>query len=61
MSSPRGGLFFGMRLPLLLQRNRARAAFDTIRSWRPERIVLSHGQIFEADVDAVLGRLFGEE
>lgn len=60
MTAPHGGLFFGMRLPLLLQRRRARAAFRAIWSWRPERIVLSHGGIFETNVDEVLGRLFGE-
>lgn len=61
MAAPCGGLFFGMRLPLLLQRNRALAAFRTIRSWYPERVVLSHGQIFETNADAVLAHLFGEK
>lgn len=61
MTAPNGGLFFGMRLPLLLQRRWTRAAFRTIRSWHPERIVLSHGRIFETNVEQVLARLFGEE
>ena len=61
MTTPQGGLFFGMRLPLLLQRKRARAAFRTIRSWHPQRIVLSHGRIFETSVDEVFRRLFGDE
>ena len=61
MTAPHGGLFFGMRLPLLMQRKRARATFCTIRSWHPERIVLSHGRIFETNVDEVLRRIFGDE
>ena len=61
MTAPHGGLFFGIRLPLLIQRKRTQAAFRTIRSWHPERIVLSHGRTFETNVDEVLGRLFGEK
>jgi hypothetical protein len=61
MYPPQGQIFFGMRLPLLLQRNKARASFRKIRSWRPQRIVLSHGQCFEAGVENVLHRLFGDE
>ncbi|WP_018234708.1 DUF4336 domain-containing protein [Ensifer sp. BR816] len=59
MYHPRGQIFFGMRLPLLLQRRRAEAAFAKIRSWRPERIVLSHGRCFESHCDDVIGRMFG--
>lgn len=44
MYYPSGQVFFGMRLPHLLQRNRTKAAFARIRSWRPERVVLSHGR-----------------
>lgn len=59
MYHPRGQIFFGMRLPLLLQRRKANAAFRKIRSWRPERIVVSHGRCFEVNADEVLRRLFG--
>src|SRR5262245_58347149 len=59
MYHPRGQIFFGMRLPLLLQRRKAKAAFAKIRSWRPERIVLSHGRCFESHDDEVIRRIFG--
>jgi hypothetical protein len=59
MYHPDGGIFFGMRLPLLLQRRKAKAAIGKIHSWRPRRILLSHGRWFEADVDRVLSRIFG--
>ena len=61
MYHPHGQIFFGMRLPLLLQKKRARATIQKIRSWRPERIVLSHGHCFEADADKVLSRIFGNQ
>lgn len=57
MYHPRGQIFFGMRLPLWLQPARRRAAFRKIRSWHPQRILLSHGHCFEGDVDEILGRL----
>lgn len=60
MAAPHGGLFFGMRLPLLLQRKKARSAFAKIRSWNAQRIVLAHGAIFERDGDEVVRRLFGD-
>ena len=60
MYHPRGQIFFGMRLPLFLQRSSAKAAISKIRSWQPERIVLSHGRCFEADASAVLQRIFGD-
>lgn len=59
MYHPRGQIFFGMRLPLLLQKKKARAAIEKIRSWQPERIVLSHGRCFGEDADKVLRRIFG--
>lgn len=58
MYYPRGQIFFGMRLPLLVQRRRAKAAIGKIRSWRPQRIVLSHGRCFDTDADKVIRRLF---
>jgi len=60
MAAPKGGLFFGMRVPLLLQRRKAKAAFEAIRTWQPQRIVLAHGAIFERDADKVTRRIFGE-
>ena len=58
MHPPCGQIFFGMRLPLLLQRRRTTAAFAKIRSWRPERIVLSHGRCFEENAAETVQRFF---
>ena len=52
--------FFGMRLPLLLQRQKAVGAIRKIHSWQPQRILLSHGRSFDADADKVIRRIFGE-
>ena len=59
MDYPHGRIFFGMRLPLMLQRKKAVAAFHTIRYWDPQRIVISHGRCFEADTGKVIDRIFG--
>jgi len=58
MYHPRGQLFFGMRLPLLLQRAKARAAMEKILSWHPHTIILSHGRCFETGADQIRVRLF---
>jgi len=60
MYHPYGQIFFGMRLPLLLQRQRAKAAIAKINSWQPQRILLSQGRCFDADADKVTRRIFGE-
>ena len=36
------------------------AAIGKIHSWRPQRILLSHGRCFDADADKVIRRIFGE-
>jgi hypothetical protein len=59
MYDPYGQIFFGMRLPLLLQRRKAKAAIGQIHEWRPQRIVLSHGRCFDVDSDEVIRRIFG--
>ncbi len=61
MYHPHGQLFFGMRFPLLLQRKKAKAAIRKIRSWQPQRILLSHGRYFESNVDTVIRRIFGQD
>lgn len=61
MYHPHGHIFFGMRLPLLLQRRKARLAFQKIRSWHPRRIILSHGRCFETGADEVIDRVFGHD
>ena len=60
MCAPRGQVFFGMRLPLSLQRKKAAAAIARLRAWRPRRIVPGHGRCFDVDADAVLRRIFGK-
>lgn len=60
MYHPRGQIFFGMRLPLLLQRGKANAALAKIHSWKPQRILLAHGRSFETHADEVINRIFGE-
>ena len=60
MYYPRGQIFFGMRLPLLLQRRKAKAAFAKIHSWQPERVLLSHGRCFESRGNEVIQRIFGD-
>ena len=59
MYHPYGQIFFGMRPPLLLQRQKATAAIGRVRSWRPQRILLSHGRYFDLDADEVIRRIFG--
>jgi hypothetical protein len=59
MYHPHGQLFFGMRLPLLFQRRKAKAAIGKIHSWQPRRIVVSHGRCFDANADEVVHRVFG--
>lgn len=58
MHYPLGQVFFGMRLPQVLQRRRTRAAFAKIRAWRPERIVLSHGRCFDENAAETVHRIF---
>ena len=60
MYHPYGQIFFGMRLPLFLQRRKAEAAIRKIHTWQPQRILLSHGRCFDADADKVTRRIFGE-
>jgi len=57
MYYPHGQIFFGMRLPLLLQRRKARAAFEKIRSWKPQRMLLAHGHCID-DANRTMHRLF---
>ncbi len=59
MYHPYGQIFFGMRLPLLLQRQKRTAAIGRVCVWRPQRILLSHGRCFDSDADEVIRRIFG--
>jgi Domain of unknown function (DUF4336) len=58
MYYPRGQIFFGMWLPMLLERRKARAAVRTMLAWQPERITLAHGRYFEANASDILRRAF---
>jgi hypothetical protein len=59
MYHPYGQIFFGMRLPLLFQRRKAKAAIEKIHSWQPQRIVLSHGRCLDDNANEVIRRIFG--
>src|SRR6516162_3331797 len=59
MYHPYGQIFFGMRLPLRLQRRKAKMAIEKIHSWQPRRILLSHGCCFDANADELIRRIFG--
>jgi hypothetical protein len=59
MYYPQGQIFFGMRLPLLLQRKKSRTAAERILSWEPERIIVSHGRCFDSNGAEVLQRVLG--
>lgn len=59
MYYPHGGLFFGMRLPLMLQRRKAAAVAAKVRAWRPRRILLAHGRCFDNSTDDAVRRMFG--
>jgi hypothetical protein len=59
MYYPHGQIFFGMRLPFLLQKRKTTAAARKMLSWQPDRIILSHGRWFDSNGSATLQRLFG--
>ncbi|HJS92222.1 MAG TPA: hypothetical protein VJ738_19805 [Steroidobacteraceae bacterium] len=58
MYHPHGQIFFGMRLPLLLQRRKAKAAMRQIHAWQPQRMLLAHGRCFDRDIGPAIRRLF---
>ena len=61
MTYPHGQIFFGMRLPLMLQKRKASAVFRKIKAWQPQRIVLSHGRCFDRNAEEVIHRVFGRD
>ena len=60
MYFPQGQIFFGMRIPFLLQRTKTKAAVQKIHSWQPQRILLSHGRCFDENANEAIRRIFGE-
>jgi hypothetical protein len=59
MYYPHGQVFFGMRLPLLLQQEKAAATVARLHAWRPLRVLLCHGRCFDVDGDQVVRRILG--
>lgn len=58
MYYPHGHIFFGVRLPLLLQWKKRKAVIARIHAWQPERIILSHGRCFDSNAGEVISRIF---
>ncbi|WP_287140154.1 hypothetical protein [Mesorhizobium sp.] len=59
MAHPHGRTFLGMRLPILLHRQKARAV-GKLQSWQPRRVILSHGRCFDPNEAEIVRRIFGQ-
>lgn len=57
MAYPGGRTFFGMRLPLFLQRRAAGTVAAKIREWQPQRVLLCHGRCFDANAEEIIRRI----
>lgn len=55
---PAGTTSIDIRMPAWRQRSRLRAVLDQLIAWTPQRIILSHGKCYDADIEAVLRRAF---
>jgi len=55
---PSGQMPLDMRVSFLPKRQQVGVAFERILSWKPERIILSHGRCFDSNGGAVLQRAF---
>ena len=58
MHHPNGQIFFDAAAAAPAAPE-GRAAFARIRSWQPQRILLSHGRCFDAPADEAIKRIFG--
>ena len=56
--APFGGMPIDMRLAFWPRRREVRLAFEKILSWRPERVILSHGRCFEVNGSRAIERAF---
>jgi hypothetical protein len=56
--APNGRMPIDWRLSFLFGRSTARACLEQLRAWRPERIVMAHGEVVEHDADGFLARAF---
>lgn len=55
---PAGTTSIDIRLPAWRQRKRLRAVLEQLLAWAPQRIILSHGKCYDADIEAELRRAF---
>ncbi len=58
VSSPSGGMPVDLRFAFWPSRRKVRPAAESILSWQPERIILSHGRCFEANGSREVERVF---
>ncbi len=58
VSSPSSGMPVDLRLAFWPSRRKVRPAVESILSWQPERIILSHGRCFEANGSKEVERVF---
>jgi hypothetical protein len=56
--SPGGGLSPDLRLPFWPKKRVVRVAYEQVLSWRPERVILSHGRCFDANGGIVIRHAF---
>lgn len=57
-TGPKGGPSIEIRLAMLRHRTRVVEAVRTMIAWRPVRIVLSHGECYEADAGTEIAKAF---
>ena len=58
VTAPDGKMPFDLRMTFLRHRAGFRAAVSRMIAWRPERILLAHGQCYAANAEAELRRAF---
>ena len=56
--SPGGGLSPDLRLAFWPKKRAVRGAYEQVLSWRPERVILSHGRCFDANGGIVIWHAF---
>jgi Domain of unknown function (DUF4336) len=52
IAAPQGGMPIDMRLSFWPRRDRVRKAYQTIQSWAPARVIISHGRWFDTELEA---------
>ncbi|HEX5961617.1 MAG TPA: DUF4336 domain-containing protein [Rhodanobacteraceae bacterium] len=55
---PDGKIPLDFRLTMTGRKRLARACFEKIMAWRPQRVILAHGRCFERNAEAELRRAF---